>query len=203
MSRAGVITSIVAQIANQSARNSRDRQERSTKERVVVAAVYEVSRVFEASRSLASKACEVTAAGAPGVTGASDAADSADGWKRVHARLKRIAKKRAGLDREELQLLRAAIRIALWRHVGATSIREYLENECGYGPPVASERVRVAEALDAMPALEHALGEGDLSYSAVRAVTRIATNRTERSKSCSPSVTSAIVPRRRASRTCA
>ena len=145
----------------------------------MVAAVYEVSRVFEASRSLASKACEVTAAGATGVTGASDAADSADGWKRVHARLKRIAKKRAGLDREELQLIRAAIRIALWRHVGATSIREYLENECGYGPHVASERVRVAEALDAMPALEHALGEGDLSYSAVRAVTRIATNRTE------------------------
>ena len=60
-----------------------------------------------------------------------------------------------------------------------TGIREYLEHECGYGPHVASERVRVAEALDAMPALEHALGEDELSYSAVRAITRIATNRTE------------------------
>ena len=100
-------------------------------------------------------------------------------WQDVHRRLKRIAKKRAALDREELELIRAAIRIALWRHVGRTSIREYLEAECGYGPHVASERVRVAEALDSMPALEQALGEGELSYSAVRALTRVATNRTE------------------------
>ena len=100
-------------------------------------------------------------------------------WQDVHRRLKRIAKKRAALDREELELIRAAIRVALWRHVGRTSIREYLEVECGYGPHVASERVRVAEALDSMPALEQALGEGALSYSAVRAISRVATNRTE------------------------
>ena len=139
----------------------------------MVGAVNQVSRVYEVSQSLVSKACEVSA------TGATRGSDSTDEWKRVHARLRRIAKKRAALDREELQLIRAAIRIALWRHLGATNIREYLENECGYGPHVASERVRVAEALDAMPALEHALGEGDLSYSAVRAITRVATNRTE------------------------
>lgn len=102
-----------------------------------------------------------------------------DEWLSVHQRLKRIAKKRAALDRAELELIRAVIRLALWRHVGCTSIREYLERECGYGPHVASERVRVAEALDSMPALEHALGENALSYSAVRAITRIATNRTE------------------------
>ncbi|MBV8761025.1 MAG: DUF222 domain-containing protein [Deltaproteobacteria bacterium] len=100
-------------------------------------------------------------------------------WQEVHRRLKRIAKKRAALDREELELIRAAIRVALWRHLGRTSIREYLEVECGYGPHVASERVRVAEALDSMPALEQALGEGELSYSAVRAISRVATNRTE------------------------
>jgi len=100
-------------------------------------------------------------------------------WQSVHARLKRIAKRRAALDREELELIREAIRIAIWRHLGMTSIREYLEHECGYGPHVASERVRVAEALDAMPALERALGDNELSYSAVRAITRIATNRTE------------------------
>src|SRR3569623_745789 len=173
MTRAGLGAALVAQSANQRARNSRDRQERSTKEHVVVGAVNQVSRVYEVSQSLVSKACEVSA------TGATRGSDSTDEWKRVHARLRRIAKKRAALDREELQLIRAAIRIALWRHLGATNIREYLENECGYGPHVASERVRVAEALDAMPALEHALGEGDLSYSAVRAITRVATNRTE------------------------
>ena len=133
----------------------------------MVAAVYEVSRVIEVSRSLVSKAREVSAT------------DTVDDWKRVHLQLKRIAKQRAALDREELALIRHATRIALWRYVGATSIRDYLEKECGYGPHVASERVRVAEALDSMPALEHALGEGELSYSAVRAISRIATNRTE------------------------
>lgn len=100
-------------------------------------------------------------------------------WKRVHVQLKRIAKRRAALDREELGLIRAAIRLVIWRYLGMTGIREYLERECGYGPHVASERVRVAEALDAMPALERALGENELSYSAVRAISRIATNRTE------------------------
>ncbi len=109
----------------------------------------------------------------------SRACEAGEDWQSVHRRLKRIAKRRAALDREELELIREAIRIALWRHVGATSIREYLEAECGYGPHVASERVRVAEALDAMPALEAALGDGELSYSAVRAISRVATNRTE------------------------
>ena len=119
---------------------------------------------YQIPQVLVSKACEVS---------------EPEEWKRVHARLKRIAKRRAALDREELELIRAAIRIAIWRHLGMTGIREYLEHECGYGPHVASERVRVAEALDAMPALEHALGENELSYSAVRAITRVATNRTE------------------------
>ena len=106
-------------------------------------------------------------------------ARDAEDWQSVHRRLKRVAKKRAALDREELALIREAIRIALWRHLGLTGIRDYLERECGYGPHVASERVRVAEALDAMPALEQALGDGELSYSAVRAIRRVATNRTE------------------------
>ena len=120
---------------------------------------------YQIPQTLVMKACEVS---------------EVDDWKRVHARLKRIAMKRAALDREELELIREAIRIAIWRHVGMTGIREYLEAECGYGPHVASERVRVAEALDAMPELESALGEGELSYSAVRAISRVATNRTER-----------------------
>jgi len=119
---------------------------------------------YQIPQTLVSRACEV---------------GEAEAWKRVHAALKRIAKRRAALDREELQLIREAIRIAIWRHVGVTGIRDYLENECGYGPHVASERVRVAEALDAMPALERALGDGELSYSAVRAISRVATNRTE------------------------
>ena len=49
----------------------------------------------------------------------------------------------------------------------------------GYGPQVAAERLRVAEALDALPAIEEALATGELSYSAVRELTRIATGKTD------------------------
>lgn len=100
-------------------------------------------------------------------------------WERVHARLCAIARTRSALDHEELQLIREAIEHAIWRRFGMTSIREYLEHVMGHSPKVASERVRVAEALHAMPALEGALGRGELPYSAVREITRIATNKTE------------------------
>jgi hypothetical protein len=50
----------------------------------------------------------------------------------------------------------------------------------GYTPGVAAERVRVAEALDAMPALDGALASNELHYSAIREITRIATRKTER-----------------------
>ena len=90
------------------------------------------------------------------------------------------AKRRGALDHEELALIREAIEVQLWRELGMVSIREYLERRLGYTPGVASERVRVAEALEAMPALEQAHAAGELSYSAVREITRIATRRTER-----------------------
>jgi hypothetical protein len=100
-------------------------------------------------------------------------------WRDVDRQLRVVAKRRGALDHEELQLIRKAIVLALWRELGMTSMREYLEHVMGYGPNVASERIRVAEALGAMPALEAALDTGELSYSAVRAITRIATRKTE------------------------
>src|SRR6187455_3462112 len=84
------------------------------------------------------------------------------------------------LDHEELALIREANAVQLWRELGMVSIREYLERRMGYTPGVASERVRVAEVLESMPALEQAHAAGELSYSAVREITRIATRRTER-----------------------
>ena len=67
----------------------------------------------------------------------------------------------------------------LWRPLGMTSMREYLERRMGYGPQVAAERLRVAEALEALPAIEEALAADELSYSAVRELTRIATRKTD------------------------
>jgi hypothetical protein len=64
----------------------------------------------------------------------------------------------------------------------------------GYGPQVAAERLRVAEALDALPELEDALDRGELSYSAVRELTRIATPKTAGAwvKACRGKVVSQI-----------
>jgi hypothetical protein len=60
----------------------------------------------------------------------------------------RFAKRRGALDHEELALIREAIEVQLWRELGMVSIREYLERRMGYTPGVASERVRVAEAIE-------------------------------------------------------
>lgn len=107
-----------------------------------------------------------------------DARDD-DAWRDLDRQLRRVAARRSALDHEELTLIRKAIRVQLWRRLGMASMREYLELAMGYGPRVASERLRVSEALEGLPALEDALATGELSYSAVRELTRIATCKTE------------------------
>jgi hypothetical protein len=101
-------------------------------------------------------------------------------WRDLDQQFRSLARRRGALDHEELVLIREANAVQLWRELGMVSIREYLERRMGYTPGVVSERVRVAEALDAMPALDQALASNELSYSAVREITRIATRRTER-----------------------
>ena len=113
-------------------------------------------------------------------TGSADVGGGRAAWRELDQQFRSLAKRRGALDHEELALIREAIEVQLWRELGMVSIREYLERRMGYTPGVASERVRVAEALDAMPALEQAHAAGELSYSAVREITRIATRRTER-----------------------
>jgi hypothetical protein len=110
---------------------------------------------------------------------ASRACEGGEPWRELDRQLRSIAKARAALDAEELGLIREAVRMMLWRPLGMTSMREYLERRMGYTPQVAAERLRVAEALDSLPAIEAALQSGDLSYSAVRELTRIATRKTE------------------------
>jgi hypothetical protein len=113
-------------------------------------------------------------------TGSAGVAGGRAAWRDLDRQFRSLAKRRGALDHEEFALIREAIEVQLWRELGMVSIREYLERRLGYTPGVASERVRVAEALEAMPALEQAHASGELSYSAVREITRIATRRTER-----------------------
>ena len=62
---------------------------------------------------------------------------------------------------------------------GARSCAEWLSWRAGLDLGAARERVRVARALGGLPLLSAALARGELSYSKVRALTRVATPETE------------------------
>ena len=62
-----------------------------------------------------------------------------------------------------------------WAVDGILSCVHWLSWRLGMGPNAAGERVRVARALRQLPAISAAFGEGRLSYSQVRAISRVAT----------------------------
>src|SRR5438034_10635036 len=62
---------------------------------------------------------------------------------------------------------------------GFRSCAHWLTCRIGLDPGAARERVRVARALGSLPRLAQALARGALSYSKVRALTRVATPETE------------------------
>src|SRR5712691_10894291 len=64
-------------------------------------------------------------------------------------------------------------------NTGFRSCAAWLSWRVGLTPGAAREHVRVARALEALPALAEALGRGELSYAKVRALTRVATPETE------------------------
>jgi hypothetical protein len=61
------------------------------------------------------------------------ASEGAD-WREIDRRLRGLARRRARLDHEEMEVLREAMRVQVWRQVGCASMREYLERVFGYGP---------------------------------------------------------------------
>jgi hypothetical protein len=100
-------------------------------------------------------------------------------WREVDAALRSIARRRAALDVEEARWLREAERLQIWRPLGMVSALDYLERVLGYTPHAANERLRVARALGDLPQLESALAQGELAFSALRELTRVATPETE------------------------
>jgi hypothetical protein len=105
--------------------------------------------------------------------------DDGEACERVHRKLRRIVKARGLLDAQEAEALREAQQLRVWRHYGYASLLEYMELEMGYTPRVALERLRVANAIVELPAIAEAMTQGDLSFSAARELTRVATPETE------------------------
>src|SRR5437868_6871399 len=77
-----------------------------------------------------------------------------------------------------LDLIREFDARAGW-NTGFRSCAAWLSFRVGLNPGAARERVRVARALGTLPLLADALARGELSYSKVRALTRVATSETE------------------------
>ena len=66
-----------------------------------------------------------------------------------------------------------------WSFPGIASCAHWLNWKCSMSMGTARERVRVARALPALPKILAAFREGKVSYSKVRAMTRVATRRNE------------------------
>src|SRR5689334_11118384 len=114
------------------------------------------------------------------VTRDSNVTRDSDAWRGAHEALLRLAEKRAGLDFEEGRWLLAALRAGTHLRLGYGSFHEYAERLFGYGPRVTQEKLRVAEALEELPEAARELQAGRVSFSAVRELTRVATQKTER-----------------------
>jgi hypothetical protein len=67
-----------------------------------------------------------------------------------------------------------------WAEWDCKSCVHWLSYRCGLSPSAAREQVRVARRLDGLPAIRATFADGELCYSQVRALTRIATEETER-----------------------
>jgi hypothetical protein len=100
-------------------------------------------------------------------------------WQGVHQRLTDLAAAQAALDEEQGRLLLTALRAGVHAKLGFGSFVEYVERLFGCGPRETGERLRVARALEELPATAAKLGDGELNWSAVRELTRVAVPKTE------------------------
>jgi len=75
---------------------------------------------------------------------------------------------------ELLVLIREFDERAGWLKWGLKNCAEWLAWRCDFSMTTALEKVRVAHALKTLPGISGAFGSGELSYSKVRALTRVA-----------------------------
>ena len=78
-----------------------------------------------------------------------------------------------------LELIREYDECKGWAQPGLRSCAHWLNWKCGIGLGAAREKVRVAHALNRLPQISEAFREGRISYSKVRAMTRVATPENE------------------------
>ncbi|HEX5421211.1 MAG TPA: DUF222 domain-containing protein [Gammaproteobacteria bacterium] len=78
-----------------------------------------------------------------------------------------------------LTLIAEFDREGYWHGVGMANCAQWLNLRCGLGMTAARERMRVARALESLPLISASFSRGEISYSKVRAMTRVATPENE------------------------
>ncbi|MEJ7734746.1 MAG: hypothetical protein WKG00_36825, partial [Polyangiaceae bacterium] len=100
-------------------------------------------------------------------------------WTCVHERLVALGKARAAHEHEVCRWLLAAQRLGVHARAGYASLAELTERVLGLKARQTEERLRVGRALGDLRLLDGALAAGELPWSAVRELTRVATRETE------------------------
>ncbi len=150
--------------------------------------------------ALTTEATSDSPAGSPAGSSAASSADSSPGCEKRRSLGIKCADARAisslSIDDLEAQICELAAHIAAaearfvaliaeyderegWGRWECSSCAHWLEWKCAIGPGAARERVRVGRALRDLPVTYTAFAHGRLSYSQVRAITRVATPRNE------------------------
>jgi len=100
-------------------------------------------------------------------------------WMLAHEALSRLAKARAQAEFEEGKWLVCALYAGTHLRLGFGSFVEYIERLFGYSPRTTQEKLRVAEALEELPKTAAELEAGNINWSVVRELTRVALAETE------------------------
>ena len=99
--------------------------------------------------------------------------------ERIEAELTELAGQLAAGECRWLLLVSEYDRREGYLQWGCRSCAQWLSWQCGLDARAAREKLRVARALDDLPVISREFAAGKLSYSKVRALTRIATPETE------------------------
>ncbi|MBL0219266.1 MAG: HNH endonuclease [Myxococcales bacterium] len=100
-------------------------------------------------------------------------------WITLHQEITSVGKQIVCLEAREIDLLREAEETKLYRRMGFPTIYAYIESVLQHSHHVATERMRVAHELLELPAIAEEFRAGELAWTSVRELTRVATSKTE------------------------
>jgi hypothetical protein len=117
--------------------------------------------------------------GVAAVSKENPASESVLSTRELEAEITELAGHLNAANRRWLALIAEFDRRKGWSDGLTRSCAHWLNWKCGIDMGAAREKIRVAHALESLPAIGAAMGRGELSYAKVRALTRVACPATE------------------------